>query len=48
MKFSCEKELIVKEIAIAQEIISSRNTLSILSNVFLETRDNLLPSGPPT
>ena len=42
MHFSCEKDLLVKEIAIAQEIISSRNTLSILSNVFLETRDNLL------
>jgi DNA polymerase-3 subunit beta len=42
MHFSCEKDLIVKEIAIAQEIISSRNTLSILSNVLMETRDNLL------
>jgi len=42
MNFACEKELIAKEIAIAQEIISSRNTLSILSNVLLETRDNLL------
>jgi DNA polymerase-3 subunit beta len=42
MHFSCEKELIVKEIAVAQEIISSRNTLSILSNVLLENRDNLL------
>ncbi len=42
MHFSCEKELIVKEIAVAQEIISSRNTLSILSNVLLETHDNLL------
>jgi DNA polymerase-3 subunit beta len=42
MHFSCEKELIVKEIAVAQEIISSRNTLSILSNVLLETRDNQL------
>jgi DNA polymerase-3 subunit beta len=42
MNFACEKELIAKEIAIAQEIISSRNTLSILSNVLLETRDNSL------
>ena len=42
MHFSCEKETIVKEISIAQEIISSRNALSILSNVLLETRDNVL------
>lgn len=42
MHFSCEKELISREISIAQEIISSRNTLSILSNVLLETLDNQL------
>jgi len=42
MNFACEKELIAREIAIAQEIISSRNTLSILSNVLLESRDNML------
>ncbi len=42
MHFSCEKESISKEIAIAQEIISSRNTLSILSNVLLDTKDNQL------
>ena len=42
MKFSCEKDKILKEISIAQEIISSRNSLSILSNVFLETLDGSL------
>ena len=42
MHLSCEKDLLVKEIAIAQEIISSRNTLSILSNVLLEAREKLL------
>jgi DNA polymerase-3 subunit beta len=42
MHFVCEKEPLVKEIAIAQEIISSRNTLSILSNVLLDTHDGLL------
>lgn len=42
MKFSCEKELILKEINIAQEIISSRNILSVLSNVLLETSGNTL------
>jgi DNA polymerase-3 subunit beta len=36
MKFTCEKNALLKEISIAQEIISTRNALSILSNVLLE------------
>ena len=39
MKFSCEREPILREIANAYEIISTRNSLSILSNVLLEVRD---------
>ncbi len=43
MKFSCERDSLLKEISIAQEIISSRNALSILSNVLLEVEgDSLL------
>jgi len=42
MKFSCDKNVIVKEISIAQEIISSRNALSILSNVLIEADNNTL------
>lgn len=42
MHLSCEKDLLLKEIAIAQEIISSRNTLSILSNVMLEASESSL------
>jgi len=42
MHFACERDVLLKEIAIAQEIISSRNTLSILSNVLLSCQDNLL------
>lgn len=42
MKFSCDKNVIVREISIAQEIISSRNALSILSNVLLEADNNVL------
>lgn len=42
MKFTCERDVILKEISIAQEIISSRNALSILSNVLLEASDNEL------
>lgn len=42
MKFSCERDVILKEISVAQEIISSRNALSILSNVYLEAGQNEL------
>ncbi len=42
MKFTCNKDLILKEISIAQEIISSRNSISILSNVLLEADNNSL------
>ncbi len=40
MKFSCDRDPLLKEIAIAQEVISSRNALSILSNVYLETSED--------
>jgi DNA polymerase-3 subunit beta len=40
MKFTCERDIIIREISIAQEIISSRNALSILSNVLLEASEN--------
>jgi DNA polymerase-3 subunit beta len=42
MKFTCERDVILKEISVAQEIISSRNALSILSNVYLEAGQNEL------
>jgi DNA polymerase III subunit beta len=42
MKFTCERDVILKEISIAQEIISSRNALSILSNVLLSAENNEL------
>ncbi len=42
MKFNCEKNVILKEISIAHEIISSRNALSILSNVMIEAIDDSL------
>ncbi|GMO41107.1 MAG: DNA polymerase III subunit beta [Termitinemataceae bacterium] len=37
MKFVCEKNAILTEIAIAQEIIIAKNPISILSNIYLET-----------
>jgi DNA polymerase-3 subunit beta len=42
MKFTCEKNSIQKEISVAQEIISTRNVLSILSNVLLVAENNAL------
>ncbi len=42
MKFTCSKNAIVNEIAIAQDIISSKNSISILSNVLIEAENNYL------
>jgi DNA polymerase-3 subunit beta len=42
MKFICERNILLKEISIAQEIIASKNVISILSNIYLEAEnDNL-------
>ena len=35
MKLSCSRDDLLKEISIAQEVISSKNSLSVLSNVLL-------------
>jgi DNA polymerase III subunit beta len=42
MKFTCNKEALLREISIAQEIISSKNVISILSNIYVEAKDNSL------
>ena len=42
MKFTCERDTILKEISIAHDIISSKNIISILSNVYLEAKNNKL------
>ncbi|MEL3906902.1 MAG: DNA polymerase III subunit beta [Treponema sp.] len=42
MKFTFTKEVLLKEIAIAQEIISNKTPLSILSNVLLIAKDGSL------
>jgi DNA polymerase-3 subunit beta len=39
MKFTCERSVLLKEIAIAQEIISTKNAISILSNIYIEAED---------
>jgi len=42
MKFTCERSILLKEIAIANEIIASKNVISILSNIFLEAKGESL------
>jgi DNA polymerase-3 subunit beta len=42
MKFTCERSVLLKEIAIAQEIIATKNAISILSNIYLEAENDSL------
>jgi DNA polymerase-3 subunit beta len=42
MKFICERSVLLKEITIAQEIILSKNAISILSNIYLEAYEGTL------
>jgi DNA polymerase-3 subunit beta len=42
MKFSCDKSSILKEILIAHDTISTKSSISILSNVLLDANDNIL------
>ena len=42
MKILCSKESILKVLSIAESVISSKNSISILSNVLLEAKNNIL------
>jgi DNA polymerase-3 subunit beta len=42
MKFTCERSALLKEITIAQEIISSKSVVSVLSNIYLEAGNDQL------
>jgi len=42
MKFICERNNLLKEISIAQEIIASKNVINILSNIFLNAENDSL------
>jgi len=42
MKFICERNILLKEVSMAQEIIASKNVISILSNIYLEAKDDSL------
>jgi DNA polymerase-3 subunit beta len=42
MKFTCERSVLLKEINIAQEVILSKNAISILSYIYLEAKNDTL------
>jgi DNA polymerase-3 subunit beta len=42
MKFACDRSVLLKEISIANEIIASKNAISILSNIYIEALDDSL------
>ena len=42
MRFACERNILLKEVAIANEIIASKNAISILSNIYLEAGEGSL------
>lgn len=42
MKFQFDRNSMIKEISIAQEIIANKSPISILSNILLEARENTL------
>ena len=42
MRFTFDRDAMIKEIAIAQEIISTKNAMSILSNILLIAEKNTL------
>ncbi|MCX7776228.1 MAG: DNA polymerase III subunit beta, partial [Spirochaetaceae bacterium] len=39
MKFVCDKDTFAREIGFAQDIVASKNAMSIMSNVYLEVKD---------
>ena len=42
MKFTCDRSVLLKEISIANEIIASKNAISILSNILFDAQDGNL------
>lgn len=42
MEFICSKESLLKILSISESVISNKNSISILSNVLLEAKDNIL------
>ncbi|MDR1948924.1 MAG: DNA polymerase III subunit beta [Spirochaetaceae bacterium] len=42
MKFTCDRSVLLNEISLAQEIISSKMAISILSNIYMEAENDTL------
>ncbi|MGL4524195.1 MAG: DNA polymerase III subunit beta [Spirochaetia bacterium] len=42
IKFVCQKDVLMKELAATQKIISIKNNITILSNIVLEAKDDVL------
>jgi len=42
MKFTCDRSILLKEISIAQEVIASKNAISVLSNIYFEAENDSL------
>ena len=42
MKFTCDRSVLIKETAMANEIIASKNVISILSNIYFEAKEGNL------
>lgn len=42
LKFTCQKEILIKELSAVQKVISSKNNITILSNVLLEAKEDQL------
>lgn len=42
MKFHCDRDKLMRELSLAQEVVSNRVTISILSNVYLHAEDGTL------
>ena len=42
MKFNFDRDAMIKEVSIAQEIITNKSPISILSNILLIAQDNTL------
>ena len=42
MKFNFDRDAMIKEVSIAQEIITNKSPISILSNILLIAKDNSL------
>ena len=40
MQFICSKESFLKVLSVAESVISTKNSISILSNILIEAKDN--------